>query len=222
MWKSVFYKEWLKIRWFIVVYTLLGILVIGYIFLALKHNFAFTGGKNVWNAALFQGQLFYGFLKFVPLAGGLTIAAAQYLPETINKRLQLTFHLPLAENKVMLLMQAFGAGSLLISFLIFGGLFTGFSLIYFPIQMVADSLTTILPWLLAGLAANFILAQIILEPNRIFRFFYSLLGGFFLTIYFASSGTATYAPANTGLFFLTAMLSIVFVFSAYRLRKGGI
>jgi len=222
MWKSVFYKEWLKIRWFIGGYTFLGILVIGYLFLALKHNFAFSGGKNVWNAVLFQGHQFYSLFKFVPLAGGLTIAIAQYLPETINKRLKLTFHLPLAENKGLLLMQAFGAGSLLIAFLIFGGLFTGFSLIYFPIEIVADVVITIVPWLLAGFAAYFIVALVILEPNWMFRFCYSSIGCFFLTIYFASAGIAAYAPANSGLLVLTALLSIAFVFPAYRFRKGEI
>lgn len=221
MWKSVFYKEWLKIRWFIFGYTLLGVLFNGYLFLALKHNFAFSGGKNVWNTALFQGYQYYSLIKYMPLAGGLTIAVAQYLPEIINKRLQLTFHLPLIENKVLLLMQAFGAGCLLISFLIFGGLFAGFSLFYFPVQMVADSFTTILPWLLAGFAAYFMIALIIPEPNRIFRFCYSLVGGFFLTIYFTSTDTAAYAPANSGLFILTVLLSVPFVFSAYRFRKGA-
>jgi len=221
MWKSVFYKEWLKTRWFIVGYTLLGVLGIGYLFLALRHNFAFSGGKNVWNAVLFQGYQFYGLFKYVPLVGGLTIAIAQYLPETVNKRLKLTFHLPLAANKILLLMQAFGAGSLLISFLIFCGLFTGFSLIYFPIEMVTDSVVTILPWLLAGFAVYFIVALVVLEPNRVFRFFYSLVGGFFLTIYFASSATAAYAPVNSGLVVLTAFLSIALVFPAYRFRKGA-
>ena len=220
MWKSVFYKEWLKIRWFVFGYTLLGVLGIGYLFLALKHNFAFTGGKNVWNAALFQGYQFYSLFKYVPLVGGLTIAIAQYLPETVNKRLKLTFHLPLAENKVLLLMQAFGAGSLLVSFLIFGGLLSGFSLIYFPIEMVADIVITILPWLLAGFAAYFIVALIILETKWIFRFGYSVIGCFFLTIYFASAGTASYVLANSGLLLLTALLSIAFVFPAYRFRKG--
>lgn len=220
MWKSVFYKEWLKIRWFVFGYTLLGVLGIGYLFLALKHNFAFTGGKNVWNAALFQGYQFYSLFKYVPLVGGLTIAIAQYLPETVNKRLKLTFHLPLAENKVLLLMQAFGAGSLLVSFLIFGGLLSGFSLIYFPIEMVADIVITILPWLLSGFAAYFIVVLIILEPKWIFRFGYSVIGCFFLTIYFVSAGTAAYVPVNSGLLVLTALLSIAFVFPAYRFRKG--
>lgn len=220
MWKSVFYKEWLKIRWFIIGYVLLGVLGNGYLFLTLKHSFAFTGGKNVWNAVLFQGLQFYSLLKYVPLAGGLTIAIAQYLPEAINKRLKLSFHLPLAENKVLMLMQAFGTGCLLILFLVFCGLFTGVGLIYFPIEMVTDSIITIFPWLLSGLAAYFLVALIILEPNHIFQFCYSLVGGFFITIYFNSDVTAAYAPANSGLFILTSFLSMVFLFSAFRFRKG--
>lgn len=201
-------------------YILLGMLGIGYMYLALKHNFAFKGGKNVWNAALFQGHQFYSYFKYVPLAGGLIIAIAQYWPETINKRLKLAFHLPLDENKVMLLMQAFGAGSLLISFSFFFGLLTGFSLIYFPVEMVTDNAITILPWLLAGFVAYFIVALVVLEPNRVFRLCYSLISGFFMTIYFASAGTAVYAPANSGLLVLTALLGVAFVFSAYRFRKG--
>jgi len=220
MWKSIVYKEWLKIRWFFVGYTLLGILGIGYLFLTVKHSFAFNGGKNTWNIVLFLGHQFFSPLKYVPLAGGLTIAIAQYFPETVNKRIKLTFHLPLGENKILLMMHAFGSISLLLSFLIFFGLFTGFSLIYFPVQMVADSLISIFPWFLAGFSAYFLVALIVLEPAWKFRLFYSLVGGFFLTIYYTSAVTAAYGPANTGLFVLTAFLSIALLFSAHRFRKG--
>ena len=129
MWKSIVYKEWLKIRWFLIGYTLLGILGIGNLFLTVKHGFAFNGGKNIWNIILFQGDRFFDSLKYVPLAGGLIIAIAQYFPETVNKRIKLTFHLPLGENKALLMMHAFGAVSLLLSFVIVLSLFSGFSLL---------------------------------------------------------------------------------------------
>lgn len=221
MWKFIFYKEWLKIRWFLLVYVLLGVLGLGYIYLALKHSFAFTGGRNVWSMALFQNQRFYNLLKYVPLAGGVLIAFAQYLPEAINKQLKLTYHLPLDENKAIMLMQGFGAGSLTIAFLIFFGLFTGFSLVYFPIQMVADSLSTILPWILAGFSGYFFTSLIILEPGWFFKLCYSLTGVFFLSIYFNSVDSAAYGPANFGLFVLTGFLSVTILFSAYRFRKGA-
>jgi hypothetical protein len=221
MWKFIIYKEWLKIRLFLFGYIIFGILGIGYLYLTLKHSFAFTGGRNVWSLMLFQNQRFYNYLKFVPLAGGVFLSFAQYLPEAINKRLKLTFHLPLDENKVIMLMQSFGAGCLMIAFLIFFGLFAGFSLVYFPTQMVADSFSTILPWILAGFSGYFFTSLIILEPGWIFKLCYSLTGVFFLSIYFNSAETAAYGPANFGLFVLTCCLSVTILFSAYRFRKGG-
>ncbi len=220
MWKSIIYKEWLKIRWFLIGYILLGVLGMGYLNLAVKHSFAFTGGRNVWSAMLFQNQQFYGLFKYVPLASGVVLAFAQYLPEAINKRLKLTFHLPLGENSGLMIMQGFGAASLLLSFLIFIGLFIGFSLFYFPIQMVTDSFITILPWVLAGFSGYFMVSLIILEPSWIFRFCYALVGVFFLSVYFVSAGTAAYRPANSTLVVLTAFLSVAIIFSAFRFRKG--
>jgi len=119
-----------------------------------------------------------------------------------------------------MVMQGFGAASLLISFLIFFVLFFGFSLVYFPIQMVTDSFITILPWVLAGFSGYFIVSLIILEPSWIFRFCYSLVGAFFLSVYFVSADTAAYGPANSGLVVLTAFLSVAIIFSAFRFRKG--
>ncbi len=220
MWKSIIYKEWLKTRWFLLGFTFLGILGIGYLFLTVRHDFTFSGGKNSWYSILFMGHQFFSPLKYLPLTGGLVIAMAQYFPETVNKRIKLTFHLPLRENKALLMMHAFGAGSLLLSFSIISGLFTGFSLVYFPIQMLADSVTSIFPWFLAGFTVYFLVALVVLEPDWKFRFYYSLAGVFFLSIHLNSADTAAYGPANSGLFVLTVFLSIALLFSAYRFRKG--
>jgi len=220
MWKSIVYKEWLKIRWFLLVYTFLGILCIGYLFLALKHSFAFTGGKMIWYMTLFQGHQFYNIFKYVPLAGGLTVAIAQYLPEAANKRLRLTFHLPLYENNVLMIMLAFGAGCLLATFLILGGLLAGTGSLYFPIQMIVDLVEMIAPWLLAGCAVYFIAAQIIVEPKPLCRLGYSLIGGFFLSIYFSSGSAGSYAYFYIELLVVTVSLSLTIMFSAYKFRKG--
>jgi len=222
MWKFIVYKEWLKIRWFLIGYLILGVLGIGYLFLGLKHSLAFEGSRNLWSKILFLNLQFYSSVKYVPLVAGALLAFMQYLPEAINKRIKLTFHLPVGENRALMLMQGFGAGCLLFEMLIFFGLFTGISLIYFPIQMVSDSVATILPWSLAGFAAYFIGSLVILEPNSVFRFFYSLIGVFFLTIYFAPADTASYKTANASLIVLTALLSSGFLFSAYRYRKGEV
>lgn len=222
MWRFIIYKEWLKIRWFLIGYLILGILGIGYLFLGLKHSLEFEGSRNLWSKILFLNLQFYSSVKYVPLIAGILLAFVQYLPEAINKRIKLTFHLPLGENRALMLMQAFGAGCLLIEMMLFFGLFTGISLIYFPMQLISDSLATILPWSLAGFAAYFIGSLVILEPNPVFRFCYSLIGVSFLTIYFAPADTASYQTANAELVVLTALLSFAFLFSAHRFRKGEV
>lgn len=220
MWKSVIYKEWLKIRWFLIGFTALGIVGVGYIFLKVQHDITFMEGKNYWYNMLFLGRQYFSYLKFLPLVGALAIGISQYFPETINKRIKLTFHLPLKENKVLMMMHAFGAASLITTYFLILAVFFGLSKVFFAAEMVNDAIVTIFPWFLAGLTAYFLVALVVLEPIWKYRVFYILIGGFFITIYIKSTGTASYAPVNPILFVLTACLSIALIFSAYRFRKG--
>jgi len=220
MWKSVIYKEWLKIRWFLIGFAALGIITVGYIFLKVQHDFTFMEGKNYWNNVLFLGVQYFGYLKFLPLAGALAIGIAQYFPETINKRIKLTFHLPLNENKVLMMMHVFGTSCLLAIYTLLILFFFGFSKIFFAAEMVNDALITIFPWFLAGLTTYFIVALVVLEPIWKYRAYYFLTGAFFVSIYLEPAVTAGYEPANPILLLLTACLSIALIFSAYRFRKG--
>jgi len=220
MWKSIIYKEWLKIRWFLIGFTALGLLGIGYLFLTVKHGFTFSGGKNYWYGILFMGQQYFRYLKFVPILGGLAIAIAQYFPETINKRIKLVFHLPIEENKALLMMHGFGFGSLLLSYCLIFSVFLGLSAHYFPFEIVMAASVSMLPWFLAGFTAYFIVALVVLEPKWLYRVLYSLAGGFFMTFYLKSAPAGGYAPANPVLLVLTVLMSIALLFSAYRFRKG--
>ncbi len=220
MWKSVIYKEWLKIRWFLIGFTALGILSIGYISLKVQHDFTFYEGKNYWYSILFMGYQYFSYMKFLPLAGAIAIGIAQYFPETINKRIKLTFHLPIKENKVLMMMHAFGTASILAAYLLILLVFFGLSKVFFATEMVDAAIISVFPWFLAGLTAYFLIALIVLEPIWKYRAFYFVTGAFFITIYLKSAVTAGYAPVNLTLFVLTAILSIALIFSAYRFRKG--
>lgn len=220
MWKSLFYKEWLKVRWSFILMALIGIVAIGYIFLALKHSFAFSGARNIWSAILFQGFQYFKIFKFVPLSGGIVFSLAQYLPEITNKRIKLSFHAPLPENKVLLLMQAFGTLCLFSLFSIFLGLFALLGSVFLPIEIVGAGIVTSLPWTLAGLSAYFLVAFIVLEPAWIFRFFYSLFGAAFISVHFIQAGIESYRPVILSLFLMSILISNAVLFSGYRLRKG--
>ncbi|MFV0593303.1 MAG: hypothetical protein ACK5M7_18165 [Draconibacterium sp.] len=220
MWKSIIYKEWLKIRWFTGIYALAGILVVGYIFLKVQHDTTFNQASNYWELLLFKRLKFFTPIKFVPLAGGLLVAIAQYFPETVNKRIKLTFHLPLNENKVLLLMMGFGTGCLLSVYFIMLLLFTGIAACYFPSDIIIPALVSLTPWFLAGLAGYYLLALIVLEPVWKYRVLYVFVAGTFIPLFFENGPTATYMQVNIKLAVFTTLLSIALLFSGYRFRKG--
>ncbi|WP_319227557.1 hypothetical protein [Draconibacterium orientale] len=222
MWKSILYKEWLKIRWFAFIYAALGILVVGNIFLKVQHDFEFSQAENYWYSILFQGNRFYEYslFKFVPLLGALVIALAQYFPETVNKRIKLTFHLPLNENKALLAMMLFGAFCLLAIAAVHVLLFTGLSLVYFPSEIIQSALISVAPWFLCGFTVYFLTALIVLEPVWKYRFLYLLVAATFVPIYLQTAAARAYSPALPLLIVFTVLLSVALLFSGYRFRKG--
>ncbi len=220
MWKSIIYKEWLKTRWFFIAFAALGTLVVGYIFLTVQHNFKFNEPNNYWYTLLFMKLKYFGYLKFAPIAGALAISIAQFFPETVDKRIKLTFHLPLNENKVLLIMMLFGTLCLLAAYLLFLALFVGLSTIYFPSNIILPALVTIAPWFLAGFTAYYFVALIVLEPVWKYRFLYIVVTATILPLFFESAATGSYAPANPVLAVLVIISSIALLFSGYRFRKG--
>lgn len=222
MWKSILYKEWLKIRWFAIIYAALGVLVVGNIFLKVQHDCEFSEAANYWYSILFHGNRFYEYslFKFVPLAGALAIALAQYFPETVNKRIKLTFHLPVNENKALLVMVLFGAFCLFAIAAIQVLLFTGLSLLYFPAEIIQSALISVAPWFLCGFAVYFLSALIVLEPVWKYRFLYLLVAATFVPIYLQSAAARASSPALPLLILPTVLLSVALLFSGYRFRKG--
>ncbi len=220
MWKSVIYKEWLKVKWFFIIVTLLEIMVAGYVFIKVQHDFKFNEAKNYWYLILFMGAPYFGYLKFVPLVSALAISIAQYFPETVDKRIKLTFHLPINENKILITMMLFGTACLLAGYLILLAIFYGFSTFFFPSDIIVPALISITPWFLSGFAAYYFVALIVLEPVWKYRFFYIVVAALFLPLFLESASIGSYAPANPVLFVLVIILSISLLFSGYRFRKG--
>ncbi len=220
MWKSIIYKEWIKVRWYLIMLTLLGILVLGIIFLGVQHDKIFSNANNYWYAILFNGLQYYSILKFIPLLMGIVFAFAQYYPEIVNKRIKLTFHLPLDEDKVILIMMLFGMVSLIISYGIMVFLFWGAGSFFFAREIVNAAMITITPWFLAGFGAYFLIATIILEPIWLYRILYTVITVLFIPLYLTDSVSGGYSPINLSLTVFTLVISVSLLFSAYRFRKG--
>ncbi|HUW92033.1 MAG TPA: hypothetical protein VMV74_02630 [Bacteroidales bacterium] len=220
MFKSILYKEWIKIRLIVMIALGLSLLALINIFLKVRHDILFVDAANYWYSFLFRGYTFFGILKFLPFAIGLSVAVAQYFPETVNKRIKLTFHLPVSENGVLIKMHGFGAGILLALFAVIYVVFISGSAMFFPHNIIEASLLTLTPWFLGGLATYFLVALILLEPIWIYRGLYTIVAAGFITIFFASSSIGAYKQVLWPLVLITLSLSCVVLFSGYRFRKG--
>lgn len=220
MWKSVIYKEWLKTRWFIILFAILGLSAVAYIFLIVQRDFKFNDANNYWYSILFMGVRYFGYIKFVPIIGALAISVAQYFPETVSKRIKLSFHLPINENRILLMMMLYGTTCLLVCYILQLALFYVFSVIYFPSDIILPALATLTPWFLSGFATYYLAALIVLEPVWKYRFFYLVVAAAFIPLYFQSSVVGGYAPVNLRLALLVVITSISLLFSGYRFRKG--
>ncbi len=220
MWKSVIYKEWIKTRWFVILYAILGLGFIAYLFLNVQRDFKFNDANNYWYTIMFMGISYFSSLKFVPVAGALAISIAQYFPETVNKRIKLTFHLPINENRALLMMMLYGTFCLVLCYLIQLAIFLGLSFIVFPSDITIPALASITPWFLAGFATYYLSALIVLEPVWKYRIAYLIVAGTFVPVYLQSAPTGAYVPVNLALAFLVVIISISLLFSGYRFRKG--
>ncbi len=220
MFKSIIYKEWIKTRWFLLILTVLGLLAVGNIFLKVQHAITFNEAHRYWYLIMFQGQVYFKSLKFVPLAIGLVIALAQYIPEITDKRIKLAFHLPVNENKILLMMLGYGFLTLVVSFALIYIMFLSLSYYYFPVEIVQPALSSITPWFMAGLAAYFLGALITLEAIWKYRIAYVLAAAAFIMLYFEYSVAGGSAMINWKLIVLTLAISFSLTFSAYRFRKG--
>ncbi len=220
MWKSIIYKEWLKIRWTAIFSIVVVLLVCGFVFLKVSHDIRTTDANNFWYSILFMKYNFFTLLKFIPIIIGIALALSQYFPETVDKRMKLTFHLPVEENKILLQMHLFGTAVLVAVYLLLFLLFFAGCRYYFPIEMTVAAVLTVLPWIISGLVGYFMVSTIILEPIWKFRIFYALVAFGFITLFYIRAEQAAYAHAMLPLFISAMMASISILFSGYRFRKG--
>jgi hypothetical protein len=165
MLRSIFFKEYLKIRWpWLTLIALHGMLM-AYIFIETRHLFAMDHAEMVWYRVLHLGQIHYQHLKYAPAVTGLLLACIQYLPEMTGERLRLSLHLPVSPHRLIMAHIVVGLTAV--------GLATALDLValalitarFFPTEAVWTTLLTALPWSMAGVAAYLGVTLGLLEPG---------------------------------------------------------
>ncbi|MCD6234455.1 MAG: hypothetical protein J7K63_05415 [Candidatus Marinimicrobia bacterium] len=218
--KNIFYKEWLKIRW---AYLAMGLLFAGaiiYVFASVGHSYKFYEAASYWYNIIFRGVKFYTTLRYLPLLAGLVVAAVQFVPEIQRKRIKLTFHLPVDEYNVLLVMAGIGFVSLLAMFGVYSLVFLLVGYTYFPAEIVHSAFLTTVPWYLLGLTAYSLASYVILEPLWKRRIFYILFAVGFGKLFLYGWFYNIYDRVLIGMLILTILLSVSVIYSGHRFKKG--
>lgn len=218
--KAIFYKEWIKTRWMIVVSFLIASGFLFYLLLNLFRVIDLKGAVHIWDVMIQRDALFVDLFKYVPLFIGVILGITQYAPEMYHKCLKLTLHLPVSSTRIVMAMLGFGYTILLF---LFGScmmiLYLGLSSIL-PLELTRHILLTASVWCLAGLAGYVLTAWITLEPTWKRRILNGIACFFLIRIFFLESAGEAYNHfLPTLIFFILCSSSFIFL-SISRFKEG--
>lgn len=218
--QSLYYKEWLKSRWILLIILLVFTGVVLYSFVNISQNLRVGGVNSVWDMIVQKGVFYFGYIKYLPLMAGILLAITQYAPEMTNKRLKLTLHLPLAESKIMLSMLSFGIINLAIIFLLVYSVIYFGTLSYFPAEIAYWNAIITLPWLLGGLTTYLLTAWICIEPVWKQRILNSIIAILIIAVFYFEATPGAYTPSMIYLIGITVLSTVFSFYSLARFKDG--
>lgn len=218
--KAIFYKEWIKTRWYILLSGVLMIAMTGYCVMNIHRIVEFKGAAHLWEVMLERDALFIDLLSYVPLLVGLLMAVFQFVPEMQQSRLKLTLHLPYPHYRMVAVMLLYGVAMLC---LVYAASLVLIGICFDTVvarELCLHVLLTALPWYVAGLAAYLIGAWVCLEPTWRRRILDMLVGVAFLRLFYLAPAPEAYNCFLPGLTLVTLALSLLGMLSVYRFKTG--
>lgn len=211
--RPLFYKEWLKTKWFLLLAFLLLLGIAIYTMMVFQHAVTRKGIDHIMIMMLMKKATLVHLIKYVPIGIGLGMAIIQFVPEMYKKCLKLTLHLPFRIGQSIGVMLTWGALMLTLcyasNFLIIVATLYG----PLPSELLAQSLSTILPWYAAGFFAYFMASAMVLEPTWTWRIAYLLIIALGLHIYLLMDQPFAYSH------FVWEMLALVILASSLSWRS---
>lgn len=218
--QAILYKEWLKTRMMLLLLILLAVTFTTYAILQIHKVITIRGAAHLWEILLMRDNVFIEVFQYLPLASGVLLSVAQFVPEMIQKRLKLTLHLPLATMRLSCTMLGYGAVSLFVLF--FLQIFALFIYLraVMAIELVLHILSTALPWFLAGIVAYGLTSWICLEPTWGRRATNTLIGVGVIRLFFIATSPEAYVPIMPFMILFTLILVFISLVSIRRFKAG--
>ncbi len=209
---AIFYKEWIKTRWYYIIASAVLLGFVCYAALYLNRVGDLAGMKNLWDYFLIKNDSLISIVKYIPLIVGIGGAVSQFAPEMYRKCLKLTLHLPCNEYFLVGSMMLYGCGimvavsivSLTILFLTLNGIL--------PPEIISGILQASIPWFLAGVCGYLLTTWVVLQPVTKKRILQAILGAFVLRTFFLTDTMQAYTPSIwifAATTVLTALLTII-------------
>lgn len=200
--KTLFFKEWIKLRYFwCIPFILAGAALTDY-YLTFKGVLAMHGAVDTWNGLIGKESIYFSSLQWAFILGGIWLASVQMAPECMGKRLRLLFHLPVNAILALTVPVATGLGLLA---LVFCSASMGFAIINcrygLPSELSGPMLKTLLPWGLAGFTSWCATAAAIADPSFRRKICFALAGFAYVAILTGGRG---YAPMNNSIWLYAA------------------
>jgi hypothetical protein len=220
MYQALLYKEWIKIRWALLIVSGISLWTLVQLVLLFRENFEFVNAMKIWTNVIHRKLIFYEGLKYNALIAGVGIALVQFVPETLKRRLRLLFHLPVSHVKSLYFMMGAGLGC--VFFVILLNLVCLVFIIahYFPSELVWSAVITTAPWFFSGVVAYFGTVLVVVEPVWWRRCAYAVVSFSVVLLYLNGGGYNTYAQA----FWKYALLGGLYLFTvllpAFRFKRG--
>lgn len=218
--KAIFYKEWIKTRWYWLLALLLSTGFAGYAMLRVARVYSIKGAEHLWIVMIQRDAIFVDLLQFVPLFVGLAFALVQFVPEMHHKSFKLMLHLPIRATRAVTAMLSFGSVLLIATFALSLVLMWGYLQSVLAPELWQHIILSTLPWYLAGLAAYLLTAWISLEPTWKHRVINGVIALLLLRIYFISPAPESYNSFLPLLAVVTLSYSLLSMLSLTRFRDG--
>lgn len=217
---AIFYKEWIKTRWYLLLAFAVSTGFAGYSMLRINRVAELKGAAHVWEVMLTRDAIFVDLLQYIPLLAGILLALVQFIPEMYHKCLKLTLHLPYPQLRMINLMLLYGLLALTVCFA------ANFLLMFVYLQGVLAPelytriLLTAATWYVAGLCAYSLTAWVCLEPTWKRRVFNLVVTVLLLRIFFLSSEPEAYNGFLTWLVVYSLLCVSLSWISVLRFKAG--
>lgn len=218
--RGLFYKEWIKTRWFYLLLSVLSLSFMSYVVFNIMRIIHLKGAAHIWEVILMRDQILVQMLRFIPLVVALVSSLVQFVPEMQQKRLKLQLHLPMAPRNSMLILLVYG--------LLFNVLICGVELVilggvlqhYFAYEIVSRILLTLVPWMLEGLILYILIAWICVEPTWKRRIFNALVTLAIIRIFHLSMAPEAYSMLLPYMIGMSVVFLLFPIYSMYRFTLG--